>query len=89
MDLRAYERQLSLVPVLLTLETLEQIRDLNFPAFLEPFETLEELCRQEMTGNERTNAWIKYCLRGQLQSLKAVVDVFLLGKGGHDGDRIL
>jgi hypothetical protein len=43
-----------LLPVLLSFDTLEQIRDLNLP-FLAPVETLKEICRQEMKKDTKKN----------------------------------
>jgi hypothetical protein len=90
MDLLTPNRQGGkLLPVLLPFDTLELIRDLNLP-FLEPVETLNEICRQEMTEKRlKRISWKEYRLHGQPKSLKAFVDFFLLGNGEYDENRVL
>jgi hypothetical protein len=75
-----------LLTVLLPLDTFEQIRDLNLP-FLEPVETLKEICLTER--KLKIMPWKEYRFHGQSKSLKAFLDVFLQGNGEYDEDLVL
>jgi hypothetical protein len=74
----------ALLPCLLPLDSLKHIRDQNL-LVLEPVDTLEELCREELTEGE-VIPLKEYRLHGKPQSLEAFLDLFLLENGEYDGN---
>jgi hypothetical protein len=90
----------ALLPCLLPLNTLKQIRDQNL-LLLEPVGTLKQLWIQECQENadtirteeeellEESFHWKEYRLHGKPQSLKELLDLFLLENGEYDLNRAI